>query len=62
MKNNVFEYLNEFLEKEAVKKVFNKEDTNGVADAKDCIDKAFENLEILFQPISEVREIKNEAR
>ena len=61
-KNNVHEYLSEFLKGEAIKKVFKREDTSGIAEAKECIDKAFENLETLFAPKSEGKEIKNEAR
>lgn len=61
-KDNLHNYLVDYLEKETVKKVFNREDISGVADAKECIDEAFENLEVLFAPKSGGKDIKNEAR
>lgn len=38
------------LEKLAIEKVFAKEDTNGIADAKETIDNAFKQLDIDFNP------------
>lgn len=61
-KDNVKNYLINFLEKEAVKKVFNKEDVSAVAEARDLIDKAFDNLELLFTPKRKSKEQINEAR
>ena len=46
-KENVYNYLIQELEKEAIRKAFAKEDTSGVAEAKELIDKAFENLEVV---------------
>jgi len=62
MKNNVHEYLVEFLKAEAVRKLMNKEEVTGVAEAKEYIDKAFENLEVLFNPQVKGKEPINEAR
>ena len=62
MKNNVHNYLVEYLSGEAFKKVFNKEDVSAIAEAKEVIDKAFENLDILFSKKTTGREQKNEAR
>ena len=62
MKNNVHEYLVAFLKEEAVRKLMDKELVIGVAEAKEYIDKAFENLDVLFASKSESKEIKNEAR
>lgn len=61
-KENVKNYLIEYLRGEAVRKVFDKEDVSAVAEAKDIIDKAFENMDNMFakKPIS--RETKNESR
>jgi hypothetical protein len=50
------------LEKVAIEKVFNKEDVSAIADAKEVIDRAFENLDILFAPKNKKREFVNEAR
>lgn len=61
-KNNVHSYLVDFLKEEAIKKVFDKEDVSAVAEAKEMIDKAFENMDIIFRPKLEVKEQKNEAR
>lgn len=62
MKNDVKEYLISFLREQAIEKTFNREDTSAVAEAKEVLDKAFDNLEILFASKSEVKEVINEAR
>jgi hypothetical protein len=61
-KNNVHEYLVEFLRGEAIRKVFEREDVSAVSEAKEIIDKAFENLDIIFNPKEEKKERINEAR
>lgn len=61
-RENVKNYLIEYLEKETVKRVFGKEDISGIADAKDVIEKAFYNLEVEFTPKPKVKEPVNEAR
>ena len=61
-RENVHNYLTEFLSQEAVKKVFNKEDVSAVAEAKEVIDKAFENMGIMFQETKVGKEQINEAR
>ena len=61
-KNNVHNYLVEFFKEEAVRRLVNREDAVALADAIDLTDKAFENMELLFSPKSEGKEIKNEAR
>lgn len=61
-KDNVKNYLINFLAEEAIRKVFSKEDVSGIADAKDCIEKAFENLEVLFGEKPKAKEPINEAR
>lgn len=62
MRETVKEYLSKFLTEKAIEKVFNKEDTSAVAEAKEVIDEAFENLSILFPSQSDGKEVKNEAR
>jgi hypothetical protein len=61
-KENVKNYLIEYLRGEAVRKVFDKEDVSSVAEAKDIIDKAFENMDNMFAKKPIVRETKNESR
>lgn len=60
-KNNVHAYLIEFLEKKAVKMIFERENTDAIADAKDVIDEAFENLEVMFSPKPK-KKLINESR
>lgn len=62
MRNDVKTYLIDFLKVQAIEKTFNKEETQYIAEAKEVLDKAFENLEVLFASKSESKEIKNEAR
>lgn len=62
MRNDVKTYLIDFLKDEAVRKLMNREEPYAIADAKEVIDKAFENLEILFSPKVEEKEQVNEAR
>lgn len=62
MRDNVHEYLVEFFKEEAVKRLLDREDGVALADAIEMTDQAFEHLEILFDPKSNVRELKNEAR
>ena len=58
MRNEVKTYLIDFLKIQAIDKAFKREDTSAVAEAKEVLDKAFENLEVLFAPVSEGKEIK----
>jgi hypothetical protein len=62
LKNNVHEYLIEFLKEEGVKRIFDKEDVSSLADAKEVIDKAFQNLENMFEKKPKKKEKINEAR
>jgi hypothetical protein len=61
-KEEVQNYLIDFLEHEAIKKVFAKEDVSAVSEAKEMIDKAFENMDLLFQSKVNKKEQINEAR
>jgi len=61
-RDNVKNYLIEYLKEEAVKKVFAKEDVSAVAEAKEMIEKAFENMSLLFDKKVEKKEIINQAR
>lgn len=62
MREDVKTYLIDFLKEQAIEKAFNREDTSSVAEAKEVIDKAFSNLDILFATKKEGKEVKNEAR
>ena len=62
MRNDVKTYLIDFLKVQAIEKAFHKEPTEHIAEAKEVLDKAFNELDILFMPESEGKEIKNEAR
>lgn len=62
MRTDVKTYLYDFLKIQAVDKAFKREDTGSIAEAKEIIDKAFEELELLFSPKVTEKEVKNEAR
>lgn len=62
MREDVKTYLIDFLKVQAIEKSFNREDTSAVAEAKEVLDKAFENLDILFATKSNSKEQVNEAR
>ncbi len=62
LRGEVKKYLLDYLKVQAIEKTFNRESTEHIADAKEVIEKAFENLELLFAPKSEGKEIKNGAR
>lgn len=62
MRNDVHAYLVEFLKAVAIEKAFNREDIAGVAEAKECLDKAFENLDVIFASKSEAKDVSNQAR
>jgi hypothetical protein len=55
-KNNVKEYLIEFFKEEAVRKLVNREDAVALADAIELTEKAFENMEVLFDSKEDVKE------
>jgi len=61
-KNNVHEYLIQYLKDEAVRRLMDREEPYAVADAKEVIDKAFDNLELLFSPKVKEKEQVNGAR
>lgn len=61
-RENVQAFLNETLERMAVKRVFAKEDISGIADAKEAIDEAFRSMEELFVPQPERKPPLAEAR
>lgn len=50
MRDNVKAFLQKHLEKKALEKVFNKEDTSHIAEAREVIDEAFEAMADIFEP------------
>lgn len=62
MRNEVQTYLIDFLKVQTIEKAFNGESTEHIKDANEVLEKAFSNLEVMFSPKSEAKEIKNEAR
>ncbi len=62
MRNDVKNYLIDFLKIQAIDKTFKREDTSAIAEAKEIIDKAFEELEVLFSPKAAEKENRNQAR
>lgn len=61
LRNEVQNYLNTYLKEKAIEKVFNREDTSAIAEAKEMIDGAFENLSVLF-PKKAKKTLGDEAR
>jgi len=61
-KNNVHEYLIQYLKDEAVRRLMDREEPYAVADAKEVIDAAFNNLEIMFTPKPKEKDQINVAR
>lgn len=62
LRNEVKTFLVDFLKEQTIKKAFAGESTAYIAEANDCIEGAFEHLEVLFAPKTEGKELKNEAR
>ena len=58
----VRKFLTSFLTETGVKKMFAGEDTKAVGEAKDILDKAFDELDNMFGPKKKKRETKNQAR
>jgi hypothetical protein len=58
---NVKKWLHQICEEEVLKKVFNREDVSGFADARDIIDIAFEKMDEMFAPKPK-KNTDNEAR
>jgi len=61
-KENVRNYFIDILEKEAIRRVFDREDVTALAEAREIINKAFDNLDVLFPQKVVKKNIENEAR
>lgn len=61
-KKAVLEYLNYYIREYSADKVLSRGDVTGIADAKDIIEKAFTNLEIIYGIPERQQEPSNTAR
>lgn len=61
-RDNVKAFQIEFLGKIAIKKAFEREDTSSIAEAKELIEKSFEEMEIMFSPKPKIKKIINQSR
>lgn len=61
-RENVKEYLLQFYKEEAVRKLMNREDAIALADATELLNKAFDNMELMFDKKSGIKRNINEAR
>lgn len=59
LKKELLDYFIKFLELKAIEKVFDREPTGDIAEAKDLIDGAFEQLEVEFAPKPKKRNLNN---
>lgn len=57
-RENVREYLLQFYKDEAVRMLMDRENAVALADATDLLNKAFDNMDILFSPKSEGEKVK----
>ena len=48
LKQEVHDYLLSYLKQVAIEKAFNGDTTDGIKEAKECIDSAFRNLESMY--------------
>ena len=61
LKEAVQEYIHKHLEKLAVKKVFSREDTKAIAEAKDILDSAFDQINEDYKK-KNIKDTKNQCR
>lgn len=61
-REEVVAYIHAFIDEEALKRVYAKEDVSAVADARSLIDSAFSNLENEYAPRNQTPVTKNQAR
>lgn len=61
-KEALVEFIHSFIDTEALRRIYAKENTDAVADARLLIDKAFEQLEITYAIPERKPEQGNQAR
>ena len=62
LREELLAYLHAFIDEEALKRVYAKEDVSSVADARKLLDLAFSNLENLYGIKDKTPVTKNQAR
>jgi hypothetical protein len=62
LRKEVQSYFLDYLKLQAIEKAFSKESTEHIGEAKEVLDKAFDNLEYLFAKGSSKKEQKNQSR
>ena len=62
MREAVKEYIGLYFSDMVIEKAFKREDVSHMADAKEAIDGAFDNLDIMFNPKAKKNKNVNEAR
>lgn len=62
MREAVKEYIGLYFSDMVIDKAFKREDVSHMADAKEAIDGAFDNLDIMFNPKAKKNKTVNEAR
>lgn len=60
MREDVRNYFLSAIESEAIELLFNRADTSHIADAKDLIDKIFQQMDIDFEVTKEVKSLNNQ--
>ncbi len=61
-RENVREYIIQFLKDEAVRMLMNNENVVGISLAKDLVEKSFENMDIIFAKKAIEKNTINQAR
>lgn len=62
MREAVKEYITLYFSDMVIEKTFKREDVTHMADAKEAIDGAFDNLDVMFNPKAKKNKNVNEAR
>jgi hypothetical protein len=60
-KQTLLEYIHDFIDREALKRVYGNESVSSVSEARKLIDLAFENLDIIYAKEPE-RKLTNDAK
>jgi hypothetical protein len=61
-RNELIEFIHNFIDQEAISRVYNREDVSAVADARELIDLAFSELQNIYEPKNKVAQRKNQSR
>lgn len=61
-KEELLDFIHEFIARKALERMYRKEDVSHIADAKDLIDGAFEELSNIYEPKPKTKEPTNDSR